>query len=166
MKELIGQRFGKLTVTEYAGEQNGMHRWRCQCECGNETVVGQSLLQSGKTKSCGCLLRSQMRSNIGAVDGSAVSTIERYRTHLSSKNSSGYNGVYFNRKNQKWIAQITFRSRTYYLGSYDALQDAVDARRHGEEMHDQFLSWYYETYPGKKRAASNKHPAPPLGGAS
>ena len=44
-KDLTGQRFGRLTVTGYAGKENGMHRWRCVCDCGKETVAGQSLLQ-------------------------------------------------------------------------------------------------------------------------
>lgn len=43
-----------LTVLEYAGKQGGMHRWRCLCDCGKESIVGQTLLQSGKNKSCGC----------------------------------------------------------------------------------------------------------------
>lgn len=38
---------GRLTVTEYAGKRDGMHRWKCICDCGNETVVGQTLLQTG-----------------------------------------------------------------------------------------------------------------------
>ena len=39
-KDYIGKRFGRLTVTAYAGKRAGMHRWRCLCDCGNETVVG------------------------------------------------------------------------------------------------------------------------------
>ena len=54
LKEYIGKRFGQLTVISYAGKQAGMHRWKCRCDCGSETVVGQTLLQTGKTKSCGC----------------------------------------------------------------------------------------------------------------
>lgn len=47
-KDYIGRRFGRLTVTAYEGKRDGMHRWRCLCDCGRETVVGQTLLQSGK----------------------------------------------------------------------------------------------------------------------
>ena len=46
---------GQLTVIEYAGKRAGMHRWKCVCDCGNETIVGQTLLQTGKTKSYGCI---------------------------------------------------------------------------------------------------------------
>ena len=46
-----------------------MHRWRCRCDCGNETIVGQTPLQSGKTKSCGCLQSETYRDNLKLVDG-------------------------------------------------------------------------------------------------
>ena len=55
LKDYVDKRFGMLTVLEYAGKRDGMHRWRCLCDCGNETIVGQTLLQGGRTKSCGCL---------------------------------------------------------------------------------------------------------------
>lgn len=45
----------------------------------------------------------------------------------------------------KWQAQITFRGKTYFLGAYEMIEDAVAARKRGEEMHDQFLEWYYTT---------------------
>ena len=33
-KDYVGKRFGRLTVTAYAGKQAGMHRWKCVCDCG------------------------------------------------------------------------------------------------------------------------------------
>ena len=42
-KDFIGKRFGRLTVTGYAGKRAGMHRWKCRCDCGNETEEGQTL---------------------------------------------------------------------------------------------------------------------------
>lgn len=53
--DFVGRSFGELTVTEYAGRRNGRHYWRCRCRCGREAVVGQTNLQSGHTRSCGCL---------------------------------------------------------------------------------------------------------------
>lgn len=58
MRELTGQQFGRLTVLEYAGRTPKSHRlWKCLCECGTETIVHESNLVAGKTKSCGCLAR-------------------------------------------------------------------------------------------------------------
>lgn len=55
--EMVGKRFGRLTVLEYAGTSK--HRksmWLCVCDCGNipPPIVGANLIKGG-TKSCGCL---------------------------------------------------------------------------------------------------------------
>lgn len=56
IKNLVGKKFGRLTVVEISGRTNRQQvTWRCLCECGNYTVVSNTGLQSGNTKSCGCL---------------------------------------------------------------------------------------------------------------
>lgn len=56
MIEMVGKRFSKLLVMEFAGLGNGQQSmWRCKCDCGQETTVRGSLLRSGRAKSCGCL---------------------------------------------------------------------------------------------------------------
>ncbi len=143
-KDYIGRRFGRLTVTGYAGKCGGMHQWKCVCDCGRETVVGQTRLQSGKTKSCGCLQSEIYRKNLKLIDGTSVTILEAGKKHrLIASNTSGHTGVYMDRRRSKWIAQITFKGKTYYLGAYDDKQAAVKARERGEEMHEDFLEWYY-----------------------
>lgn len=59
-KDITGERFGKLLVTDFShGEPEGKlyrYKWKCLCDCGNEAVVAGTQLRSGKTKSCGCLV--------------------------------------------------------------------------------------------------------------
>ena len=151
LKIEIGYKTGLLTVSERTDKRVcGYTVWRCRCDCGNETVVGQTLLQSGKMKSCGCLISDQVLENLGVADGSSASVIEHYQTHLSPRNTSGHNDVYLNKRTRKWTAQITFRKKTYYLGSFLKLEDAIAARKRGEEMYDEFLEWYYGLFPDKK----------------
>ena len=50
-KDVTGQKFGKLTAIEWL--RGG--RWRCICDCGNETIVDTRKLLSGHTTSCGCI---------------------------------------------------------------------------------------------------------------
>ncbi len=61
--DLTGQRFGRLTAVEYAGQgkTNG-YLWKCKCDCGNETIVYGYALKSGNTKSCGCLWKEVTRA--------------------------------------------------------------------------------------------------------
>ena len=153
LKDFIGKRFGNLTVLAYAGKRAGMHRWRCLCDCGKETVVGQTLLQSGKTKSCGCLQAASIMEKLKLCEGTSVTVLEASKHRVLPTNTSGYTGVYRAAKTGKWQAQITFKRKTYYLGSYDRLEDAVAARKRGEEMHDDFIQWYYTTHKRTKGRA-------------
>lgn len=62
-EEIIGKRFGRLVVIEYAGIDN--HRckvFRCRCDCGNETITRKSRIISGTAKSCGCLSSDTWRA--------------------------------------------------------------------------------------------------------
>ena len=57
---LVGQRFGRLTVLERVENEitssgNSVVMWRCLCDCGEETIVRSSALLHGYTKSCGCM---------------------------------------------------------------------------------------------------------------
>lgn len=54
-KNLVGLRFGRLTVVSRAENVRNLTRWNCLCDCGNKTVVYGGHLNSGATKSCGCL---------------------------------------------------------------------------------------------------------------
>lgn len=59
MVDLKGKRFGLLVAYERivfisaAGKKES--KWKCRCDCGNETIARTSDLRSGQTKSCGCL---------------------------------------------------------------------------------------------------------------
>lgn len=56
LEDLTGKRFGKLTVIKYDGTDKYKRRkWLCKCDCGNYTVLQTGTLNSGHTKSCGCL---------------------------------------------------------------------------------------------------------------
>lgn len=68
--DMIGKRFGRLTVIRF-DRHNGTKmnkKWVCACDCGKQTSVYQSNLLSGNTKSCGCLKRENMR-RIGKQNG-------------------------------------------------------------------------------------------------
>ena len=48
----VGQKFGRLTVLSLLNTHT-----RCQCDCGNTHTVRNDRLRSGKTQSCGCILK-------------------------------------------------------------------------------------------------------------
>ena len=78
--ELIGEKFGKLSVIAEGERKAGRTNWVCRCECGGEVTVGVGSLRSGNSKSCGCSriehLRSMDRSSFkrktGPREGSKI----------------------------------------------------------------------------------------------
>jgi len=82
IKDLAGQRFGRLVVLYDTGERKcGRVVWHCRCDCGNEVDVVSSYLVSGNTRSCGCYQRER--------------TAETHTTHGMSQRGKGkYHPVY------------------------------------------------------------------------
>ena len=66
VKDLSGQRFGRLTVLAYMGGS----RWACMCDCGIVTRVLTYSLNKGQTRSCGCLRREVMAQRATKHKGS------------------------------------------------------------------------------------------------
>lgn len=48
---------------------------------------------------------------------------------LSPRNKSGVPGVYWNRKQQKWTAQLLEKGVNHYLGSFSDINDAITERK-------------------------------------
>lgn len=68
-EDLVGKKFGKLTVIEHSGKtylgtkKQSTHLWKCECECGNISYVTSRDLRSGNTKSCGCISGEKIRES-------------------------------------------------------------------------------------------------------
>ncbi len=71
MKEdLTGRRFGRLLVVGDCGKNDkGRHYWKCECTCGNKTLVEESHLKTGHTKSCGCFRRERPKERCVDLTG-------------------------------------------------------------------------------------------------
>lgn len=54
VRDLTGQKFGILTVIEFAYCRNRNAYWVCQCECGQSKIIIRSSLVNGQD-SCGCI---------------------------------------------------------------------------------------------------------------
>lgn len=150
-KDYVGAHFGRLTVMGFAGTAKQLGKagnanyWRCRCDCGRETLVNQTELQSGGIQSCGCLQKERTRECLELLEGTSVAILERNKKQIYKNNKSGYTGV-AHAADGKWVAYISFKKKRYWLGRYVNKEDAINARRRGEELHDNFLKWYYMEY--------------------
>ena len=62
-EDIVGKRFGKLTVAEYLGRvrkgRQTVPIYKCICDCGNEVEADRWILLKGDKKSCGCAHRDE-----------------------------------------------------------------------------------------------------------
>lgn len=58
----------------------------CKCICGNEKVIQASLISSGNTKSCGCLIKKSSKNKRLPNDGGVVNhIILQYKRHAKDR---------------------------------------------------------------------------------
>jgi hypothetical protein len=84
IKDLTGQRFGRLTVIGLSGRLNGGAAWLCKCDCGNKKVIASKSLVTGGSQSCGCLRdeKSAMTSgNLVTLHGKSLALSVWARTY-------------------------------------------------------------------------------------
>lgn len=71
VKDITGQRFGRLLVNKIVGKLKSGHRlWECICDCGRISIVAGSALRTGNTQSCGCLNKEFLKSRTGILNPS------------------------------------------------------------------------------------------------
>lgn len=67
---------------------------------------------------------------------------ENSRNHrIRRNNTSGVSGVYFNKTNNNWVAQITIDYKTISLGNFEDFESAVKARKEAEEKYFKDFSY-------------------------
>ena len=86
MIDLVGRRYGRLTVLGNGGRKGRELLWLCVCDCGKEVVVRGDSLRNGRTKSCWCLHNE--------------ATGNRSRKHGESTGRKGVGSVEYRR----WLA--------------------------------------------------------------
>ena len=47
----------------------------------------------------------------------------------SSNSKSGVRGVWWSKRDQRWIGQVTHEGRKHFIGSFDSLEEAAEAAR-------------------------------------
>lgn len=150
--DVVGKRFGRLTVLKRSGVRGKNAEYLCKCDCGNTCKVLRESLLSGSTQSCGCLKKEafdseQLHESAGFIDGTCVSMFANAK--LSSANTSGFRGVSWNTRRSRWVAQIKYKGKTYHLGYYKNISDAVRARAEAESQLgiDNFVEQYRKNQP-------------------
>ncbi|WP_414150297.1 hypothetical protein ACIZ62_12795 [Acetobacterium carbinolicum] len=140
--DLTGKKFGRLKVIKFDGlDKNKNALWICLCDCGREIVVNGSSLRNGLTKSCGCLKLEMNAADMpdrkkkDIVEGTSLGKIRSKNNQQN--NTSGHKGVSKHSQMDKWVANISFQGERIYLGLFDDLNDAIEARKKAEKIYFQ-----------------------------
>lgn len=147
-KDLTGNVYGELTVLGYSHNdpETRSPLWLCHCSCGVEKAIHAYALEHGHYKSCGCKHAEKRDAGMhkhlerDSVDGTRKSAL---KAKLHSGNKSGHKGVMWMESRKKWKAYIGVRGKQITLGYHDDIDDAVAARKAGEEK-------YHKPYLDKK----------------
>lgn len=109
LKDISGQRFGKLVVLKPTNQRNkqGHVIWECKCDCGNITYADGVYLRQGDILSCGCL------KSIGEEKISKL--LQQNNIYFEKEKTFGINskGGYY---------RFDFYVNNKYLIEYDGIQ--------------------------------------------
>jgi hypothetical protein len=153
--DLSGQRFGRLVAVSKADG-----RWLCHCDCGGTKQILTRHLQSGRTRSCGCITIERLRSmpdvhllgrkarNATRHQGTIVCAIKSSKPYCNS--TTGVRGVALHHSG-RYRAYLYLRKRQINLGFFDTLEEATLARKAGEEKYfAPVIASFYQEIAGKK----------------
>ncbi len=129
--DLRNKTFGYLTALEPTEKRSRKDIiWKCRCRCGKEIEVPATLLLRMNTTSCGCLKSEILQHHNRYQEGTELRQAMEEKI-LNPNSASGYVGV--QPKRGKWTASITYKKKTYNLGTFSNIEDAVKARARSKE---------------------------------
>ena len=149
-EDITGEIYDRLKAIRPTDKRDitGSIVWEFECECGNKVELSVGAFRSGRVHSCGCLYRETRTDCISQrkdfVDNTCLSLIVAAK-NPNARNTSGYTGVYLDKRSGKWLAQISFQKKRYHLGLFKDINDAIRARKFAEErIHDPIVIQYWD----------------------
>lgn len=139
--DLSGKRFGMLKAIERL-EKQGRVAWRCQCDCGQQTVVLAGNL--GRQISCGCIRhRPSSRKTHGEAGGKLYRVYYMMRHRCTNLTSPGYK--YYGGKGvrlcEEWSTFKPFRDWARSHGYVEGLSiDRIDSDKGYEPSNCEWIT--------------------------
>jgi len=91
-------------------------------------LIGESFIENPYNKLCiDHIDNNKLNNNVDNLRW-CTSQENSQNSKLSSKNTSGYKGVYFNKPYNKWMSYINIDGIKINLGYYENIEDAKQAR--------------------------------------
>ena len=146
-KKILGHKFGLLTPIKRINSK-GISIYECKCDCGNVVKVEARHLLSGSVVSCGCKKKEDVkklsekyfakaRKKIEelSVEGTQLNSLKQKVSKNSTTGVKGVSHIQTGSLKGKYRADIGFKGKRIYLGTFDNLADAIKVRREAEEKY-------------------------------
>ena len=126
IKDLTGQKFGKLTVLEITNERrNRQVVWKCQCECGNIHYVTTNALLQNQIKSCG-----KCTTHNSKGEEKIIQLLKE--NNISFETEKTFEDCFYSAKNAK--CRFDFYINNQYLIEFDGKQHFVQDSGYGSDL--------------------------------
>lgn len=146
-KELIGRRFGKLTVISYDEEgSKGATKWVCRCDCGTIKSIKRQSLVDGVTVSCGC----KKRNDLDGKRFGRLLVIERAGQNKWKCKCDCGNEVTV-------LGSNLTRGNSTSCGCYANELNSIRSTTHGDSKKDSKYHRLYKIWTGMKTRCYNSH---------
>lgn len=146
--DLVGEKFGRLTVLRKADSSAKNSRWECLCICGRVIVTRADVLSRGLTLSCGCLARE--RTSARSFSHGDTESAEYYTWEGLIQRCTNDNATSYENYGGRGI-QVCERWRE----SYKAFLEDVGRRPSGKHSLDRYPDRDGNYEPGNVRWATS-----------
>lgn len=165
--DLIGQRFGMLTVESRLPSVNEKARWQCQCDCGASTTRSTGYLRDGRiqSQSCGCAPKHRTHGMTGTPEHRAwLSMIKRCESP-SSTGFERYGGAGISVAPEWRHDFLAFYAHMGPRPSSDYSVDRIDSSGNYEPGNVRWATLAVQNNNRRPRRKDERGPCPSCGGS-
>lgn len=138
-QNLVGKRFGQLTVLKDSGQrgQNNAVMWECLCDCGKHSFVTTGSLNSGQTKSCGHpslkALHKAVAKHVAETPGTNYALLNGKKPVTNTSGEKNISIVYRNGRKRYRVA-VTYKKKQHNA-LCDTMEEAIAIREDLREIY-------------------------------
>ena len=146
MKEIQLTMGKKTRVDNEDYEKLSIYKWHVNIAAGGRLYAARSIFNGGKILMHREIMSPKIGEEVDHIDGNGLNNGRsnlRLATRkenarnakIKTNNTSGYTGVHWHKKRQRWQALIMLNGRRKWLGNFTKVDDAAEAYKNVAKTH-------------------------------